>query len=81
LTATRACTPRTTAVQRPAISTSVPPVDTIGQVKTLPPTGSPSGPAAFRKGQSYVWVAPAGQSLTTGIWATEKTARIRAYGA
>ncbi len=57
LTATRACTPSTNAAATPAIRTSVPPVETIGQVKTLAPTGSPSGPATSSSGQSYDCVA------------------------
>jgi hypothetical protein len=59
----------------------VPPVETIGKEKTLPLTGSPSGFATLRKGQSKIRVAFARKSFTAGIWATEKIATIRAYGA
>ena len=53
----------------------------MGQVKTLPPTGSPSAFATFRNGQSKVRVAFANWSFTTGIWAMEKITTISAYGA
>lgn len=59
----------------------MPPVETSGRVKTLPPTGLPSGLATFRKGQSKTRVALAIQSLTAGICAIEKMTTMSAYGA
>ncbi len=79
-TATRACTPSTSTARIPANSTRVPPVETTGQVKTLPPTGSPSGFTTSRMGRSYIRVAFASQSLKAGICAIEKITTISAYG-